>query len=102
MSKFTPGPWHLFDELTICAKDNGSVAFAYGPSFPARSPIGREAMANAHLIAAAPDLLRELKAARSELWRLLDAKGISPEEARNWPEIVSADAAILKATGEGA
>lgn len=59
-AKHTPGPWHLFDELTICAKDNGSVAFAYGPSFPERSQVGREAMANARLIAAAPDLLAAL------------------------------------------
>lgn len=48
---------------------------------------------------AAPDLLEALHTCRSELWRLLDAKGVSPKDIRSWPEIVSADAAIAKATG---
>jgi hypothetical protein len=50
------------------------------------------------------DLLAALKACRSEIWRLLDAKGITPETARLWPEIVISDAAIAKAEagrGEG-
>ena len=55
---------------------------------------------NAQLVSAAPDLLEALRQARAEIWRLLDAKGIDPKQARNWPEIVEADAAIAKATGK--
>lgn len=39
-------------------------------------------------------LLTALRQARSEIWRLLDAKGIDPKQARVWPEIVLADEAI--------
>lgn len=52
--------------------------------------------------AAAPDLLAALKSCRSELWRLLDVKGVEPKAIRNWPEIAAADAAIAKATGGAA
>jgi hypothetical protein len=60
------------------------------------------AEANARLIAAAPDMLDALRRARSEIWRLLDVRGIEPKQASEWPEIVCADAAIRKATGEAA
>jgi hypothetical protein len=56
------------------------------------------------LLSQRDDLLAALKACRSEIWRLLDAKGITPETARLWPEIVISDAAIAKAEagrGEG-
>ena len=55
---------------------------------------------NARLIAAAPDLLDALQRARSEIWSLLDSKGVHPKHARNWPEILAADSAIAKATGK--
>lgn len=56
-----------------------------------------EMQKHATLIAAAPELLDALVAARSELWRLLDARGIEPKQAREWPEIVRAEEAIAKA-----
>ena len=61
MSKATPGPWSIFDELVITAPEHGSVAFAYGPSMPEKSEVGRRSLANARLIAAAPELLEALK-----------------------------------------
>lgn len=46
------------------------------------------------------ELLAALKQARSEIWRLLDTKGVAPNVAKAWPEIMTADAAIARATGE--
>ncbi len=51
------------------------------------------------LIEQAPALLSALRAARLELWRLLDAKGIHPKDIREWPEIKLADATIEMAEG---
>jgi hypothetical protein len=100
MSKHTPKPWlgrPYNDPVGICGCDEVGlqIAFVTSPDEKRRD----ELKANARLIAAAPELLEELKKARAEIWRLLDAKGIEPKQAREWPEIVSADAAIAKATG---
>ena len=89
MSKHTAGPWSLFDALTITAPQRGSVAFAYGPSMPEQSANGRESMANARLIAAAPELLQALQVIAA------DSRWLSGE-----PTLVMARAAIAKATGE--
>lgn len=47
-------------------------------------------------------LLEALRACRSEIWRLLDVKGIHPKDARQWPEIVAADKAIAAAIAQAA
>lgn len=52
---------------------------------------------NAKKIAVHDALVAALEAARSELWRLLDVKGVEPQEIRRWPEIVSCDAALALA-----
>jgi hypothetical protein len=54
-------------------------------------------VADAHKIAVHDELVAVLEMARSEIWTLLDAKGVAPKDAILWPEIVTCDAAILKA-----
>jgi hypothetical protein len=98
MDKHTPGPWaHHPEDNIITAAGAGRITLI---EFQARSLYVsiEERDANARLIAAAPDLLEALRSARLELWRLLDAKGITPKDASEWPEIACADAAIKKAT----
>ena len=55
---------------------------------------------DAYLVAAAPAMLEALEACRSEIWRLLDAKGLNAKTMSTWPEILLADAAIKAAKGE--
>ena len=116
MSTHTPGPWFV-DGLIVSAAHKGSVAFAYGPSFAERSEVGRESLANARLIAAAPDLLEALQdlidcpffideatVSRSGLeetmkqhpFQVVGNMSVSLQRMRN------ARAAISKATGEKA
>lgn len=76
---------------------NGSVGVGAEKGGPPRHMVWIDE-ADAYLIAAAPDLLQALVAARAEIWRLLDAKGVEPKQAREWPEIVAAENAIAKAT----
>ena len=90
-AKFTPGPWHVSKGRRVVWVKAGhqNVAGVYMGSYPAR--YGETDLANARLIAAAPELLDALD-------RLL-----------NWPrvfdglraeDVAFARAAIAKATGE--
>lgn len=69
MSKqHTPGPWVVGNQDPLnfgVRRGQGTepIGFVYGPSFPERSEVGQRALANARLIAAAPDLLEALRAA---------------------------------------
>lgn len=57
MSKHTPGPWHPYlDSFYVFDSDNHRVADTC-----ANGKSDAECMANAHLIAAAPDLLAALE-----------------------------------------
>ena len=94
MSRHTPGPWSVgnTDPLLFGVKrGNGTepIGFVYGPSFPERSALGSKALANARLIAAAPELLDVLA-------KCLRFGGLFPDLADE------ARAAIAKANGEGA
>ena len=88
-AKHTPGPWHIarFEASTVeIRNDRGLTVAEVGDS-------SQEDEANAHLIAAAPELLEALRClidGDEGMWRH-DA----PSEA--WDEI--ARAAIAKATG---
>lgn len=96
MSKHTPGPWFV-DGLIVSAAGKGSVGFAYGPSFAERSEVGRESLANARLIAVAPELLEALQ--------MLLSYTLSCEALLNATpagQIEVARAAIAKATGDAA
>ena len=62
----TPGPWVVGNQDPLNfgkQRGNGTepIGFVYGPSFPERSELGREALSNARLIAAAPELLEALR-----------------------------------------
>lgn len=63
--KHTPGPWVIspLSEMIFSA-DMGDhqrpIGFIYGPAFAERSEVGRTAMANAVLCAAAPEMLEAL------------------------------------------
>lgn len=87
MSKHTPGPWYAGKDwlsMMICNADGFPVAEAK-VSYVKRSL--EEAEANARLIEAAPELLEALRLA-------VGRQGFSNDE------LISARAAIAKATGE--
>ena len=73
MSKHTPGPWEVSGEIfdndgqpeTAIQALNGAATVAVALEFGQNNPHIREA--NARLIAAAPDLLEQLKIARREI-----------------------------------
>lgn len=95
-TKFTPGPWEAFNrdnyqsifakgyERTICVVESYSKGF--GPDRDERD-------ANAHLIAAEPELYAKLLATR--MW--MDEDDLGPWEAAFCAEI---DALLAKARGE--
>jgi len=97
MSAHTPGPWTIGDAngyraTSVLAGDN-SVADVYG--LPLHQHISKfvecEGLANARLIAAAPDLLEALKVLHARYLLIIGNEG---------PEALQARAAIAKATGE--
>ena len=72
-TRFTPGPWRFlegkdYDEganvgrpLTVCGGNNDDLANVYSADDSTVSVSRAEAVANAHLIAAAPDLYEALE-----------------------------------------
>lgn len=100
--KHTQGPWAINDntadqygQLTVESQTDGAVAICYtmeryDVSVPA------ECVANARLIAAAPDLLIALRAL------LEDAIELGIYELKNNGSAVAAQNAIYKATGGAA
>ena len=104
--KYTPGPWQR-DGLTVYALDErrrNRFSTQLQHDF---SGITREELeANAHLIAAAPELLEAVRKCRSALASTNHATYCNAEETDCGcacgltAACVSADAAIAKATGE--
>lgn len=101
----TPGPWKIVgpyvavDNAVVCRYCDNSQT---GPYWVA-SPADLVATANAHLIAAAPDLLAEAKADLSALIELRDkhlAHAAAVVRALVQKRIDATQAAIAKATGE--
>lgn len=112
-TQHTPGPWHYADpfrllqnskgrgELWMRGIGNGSVHVGYSSITPATG--SKEALANAQLIAAAPELLEACKA-------ILECDTASEDMGGDWgttewcewvgQAITQARAAIAKATGE--
>ena len=99
-TQHTPGPWPVGDAgATVFGPPNGNpspatiarVSFAMIPS--------DEMVANARLIAAAPDLL----AALGDAWRSLDRLADEPDNMHAWQEAtrvaMACRAAIAKAEG---
>jgi len=104
-TKYTPGPWSVrstgFGEYQISAPasdggDDWSVGMAFGAAGFHEIDGEVESRANAHLIAAAPDLLKCLKELREELRliRMKDTGAVYDVTCR-----ILADAAIEKAEG---
>ena len=89
-AKHTPGTWSI-DGLHIVG--NGySIAHI-------NSHRTTEGRANAHLIAAAPELLEALEAARDELESCIDGMNDIDDCQRTRARINRIDAVIAKATG---
>lgn len=91
-TKHTPGPWYLariqnISPVPIFAMGDLCVATTYSDQREGIDPI-----ANAHLIAAAPEMFRALQAAQGALCE------VGGREAVEALELV--DAAIAKAEGE--
>ena len=85
MKTHTPGPWHLIDQTEIRNASGCTVCVTSEYRVPGRE---QEAIADARLIAAAPDLLAALRA-MLENWEF---GGLQP-----YP-IAQVRAAIAKAT----
>lgn len=96
MTRTTPGPWKIdhFDH-EACADVIVQSGELLATAYPMGTGVDRLfiAQANAHLIAAAPDMLAALLV-------LVDAYGIPDNKGREAPIIKNARAAIAKATGE--
>lgn len=99
-AKHTPGPWrirensrHSQDEchLTICG-DIFQLADINGPQYAHQ-------IANANLIAAAPELLAALREYRSQFGQALECNGIPYGQAQLNADIMAQEA-IAKATGQ--
>jgi len=84
----TPGPWVVGNQDPLNfgkQRGNGTepIGFVYGPSFPERSELGQRALADARLIAAAPELLEALK--RAHTW----LQGSEPGRAQYLGEVIA-------------
>ena len=92
--KHTPGEWRVIAHSIIIADESGICKlFGEGMNFG-------EQIANARLIAAAPDLLAACKSARFEMAGLVNQFGLGFTKPEEHPVIARLDAAIAKAEGE--
>lgn len=105
-TQHTPGPWRASDfQPYLFGAANGlgidPLGFVYGPSCGEQSEYGRRSLANARLVAAAPELLEALNA-------FLRAPSIGSEGPGSSTIVVqefnlrAARAAVAKATGSAA
>ena len=98
MSAHTPGPWQVFGIQSRHGDYTISTFNAYGPQrHIAYAPwVSDQGLADAHLIAAAPDLFDALQDIVAD-----DDAGVSLADQRSrWDERMSAArAALAKATG---
>lgn len=106
-AKHTPGPWRArFDEvIDVVASDSGRVAIATNLSLHARRDTN-EVEANAHLIAAAPELLDAIDhPVLRQLFGAIEDSG-TVEAQKLWALCAVwfgiRDAAITKASGGAA
>ena len=102
MSGWTPGPWRFEDEDGECVyQDVGPEKSGYHIARATPVIDTPTTVANAHLIAAAPDLYAALEKARETLCRALlvanNSRGWSPE---SHVRVQAIDAALRKARGE--
>lgn len=93
-SKHTPGPWKFKTAANgdngISAYDTGIFAEAYAEIRHSGENAREEALANARLIAAAPEMLQKGKHLAVKLAEVYRAAGQSPKDCqaiREWMEI---------------
>ncbi|CAB4156064.1 hypothetical protein UFOVP673_37 [uncultured Caudovirales phage] len=110
MSKHTPGPWSIFTDdkhkhnAGIEAENFSIVTIGYFDETPGIDDSGvkgnteEEALANAHLIAAAPDLLEALEKCAAVIGAPQEGHWATDDEVNDAYD--SAVAAINKAKGE--
>ena len=112
MKKHTPGPWKLETAKTSCGICHKIGPFPFRPdrishacvyvdaaSHDGSSPVDQELLANARLIAAAPELLAALEAMMEN--KTCNPSSMTPaERAALWVSHGKARAAIAKAKGE--
>jgi hypothetical protein len=95
MKKFkgTPGPWYVSNEGELVIRDCEWLA----PVATAGYANNDEELATANLIAAAPDLLKELQRLRGYVIDVLD---VDEDDCHSEHPLMSSQAAIRKALGE--
>tara|TARA_R110000744_G_scaffold80855_1_gene158912 strand:- start:433 stop:726 length:294 start_codon:yes stop_codon:yes gene_type:complete len=93
-TKFTKGKWEIFTKKQI---NDGAVRYRVNEGKMSLL----EGIANAHLIAAAPDMYKELYELRSSLLGMIDC-GIVAEQHFDYIErkMMSIDIVLAKARGE--
>lgn len=93
----TPGPWYLGNGATICAVNHGHITTVMGN-------LNETGKANARLISAAPDLLKELIFSTTIMQRMVDfarKHGAEIHQADQMQlQILDNRAAIARARGE--
>ncbi len=107
MSKHTQGPWYVVKTETgkVYVRNEGGLIsegprpFSYDKQFERYCQECEEYEANAHLIAAAPDLLGALKLMADAVELEMKVFGEEPEQGSR---LKIAQAAIAKATGGAA
>ena len=108
MSKHTPGPWvagkpsSVVGWPVVATSGRSICSITYvqkskiDPTVPGDGAFNRESSANAHLIAAAPDMYKALKECADALHDIATGKG-----GWAWEEVLdTARAALAKAAGE--
>lgn len=102
MSKHTPGPWDFSWEIQPngCPTVGHKGLMVCMVAHSAKDPEQKEtALANASLIAAAPDLLAALESSVSDLFYQIESKH-GTEAASKYPSVVEGRAAIARAKGQ--
>lgn len=92
----TPGPWSTAEGSLYVYSAEGNYVADAGCS---NVYLGDEARANRNLIAAAPDLLEALIAAKRELWDIAREQW-NLEDFNNWAVVQQINAALEKADGK--
>ena len=90
---YTPGPWHVSNEGKLVIRDDEWLV----PVATAGYATNDEELATAKLIAAAPDLLKELQKLREYVINVCD---VDEEDCHIEHPLMSSRAAISKALGE--
>lgn len=98
-TKHTPGPWHVEGDHVVTTDHMAKQLIAWPVEGPYALPYD-ERVANAHLIAAAPELLDALREALGELGTIDGNIADGRETYVSTTVLVTIERAIAKAVGE--